>query len=137
MNVSNCNNFNHPIFLHDYPIVLRRIKRCRIQQFLCTVVSIIESRRQFLYGLIKPAFFYGFQQIIYCIYFKSFNCIFVESCSKDHCRMFIHQLQHLKAVNLRHLNVQKYKIRLMLRNGLNAFKSITAFCNNLNIGKTA
>src|SRR6186713_1520027 len=53
---------------------------------------------------------------------------FVKRCCENNGRWFFNQFQHFKTTDLWHLNVEKYKIRVVLLNSLKTFKPISAFC---------
>src|SRR5215831_8533944 len=65
------------------------------------------------------------------MFFKCLDGIFIERSCKNNGRGLIHQLQHFKTIDLWHLYIQEYEVRLMLHDGLDAFKSIIAFLNKL------
>src|SRR4030095_878312 len=64
---------------------------------------------------------------------ECFNCKFIKRCCENNSRRFFEKLQHFKAVDLWHLNVKKYEIRVVLLNGLQTFEPVTTFCYQLQL----
>src|SRR5690606_40903239 len=66
--------------------------------------------------------------------FKCLDGILIESSRENNRGRVVHKLKHFKAVDLRHLNIQENKVRLMSCNRLDAFESIIALLDHFNIG---
>ena len=57
--------------------------------------------------------------------------VLIVSRDENHRDSRIDQLQHLEAVEFRHLYVQKHQIRLLLRDGLDRLETVRAFRRHL------
>src|SRR5262245_41014405 len=84
-------------------------------------------------GLRQPRRAEWFQQVVDGVDLKRAQRVLIVSSDKNDRRIPPDQLQHLKAVQLRHLNIQKDEIRLQIVDGLNRLKTIGAFGHNLDV----
>ena len=97
---------------------------------------ILETLLGTIQRLVKSHVIDGLEQIVERAEFECRHCIVVERGDEDHRRHFIgtHFGDHVEAVQLGHLHVEKNQVRLIGANGGDCLQSILTLANNLDVG---
>ena len=89
-----------------------------------------------LQGFLEARLLKWLQKVVQCVDFKRVNGVFIVGGGEnDRGHLLGRQgLQHLKAVEARHLDIEEHQVRTMLLNGLERLSPISALGDDLHIG---
>jgi hypothetical protein len=74
-----------------------------------------------------------FQQVVDRMDLERFDRVLVIGGDEDDRDLAPEQLQHVKAVQLRHLNVEEDQIRLLLRDRFHRLETVAALCDDVDV----